>query len=132
MDRNNKSPEIHEITKNESKTTKSLFSNESHPIMAQQSNILGASNCTRLDFENTNVDNLSVAGTTLNQVQTLFDKSDSQVDSAVLSLGNDVAQYIMVFIITEHIIVNVITCVENVKYTYPNVSIGVCSILPRR
>ena len=62
--------------------------------MAPQSKILGASNCTRLDFENDNVDNLSVSGTTLNQVQTLFDKSDSQVDSVVLSLGNDVAQYI--------------------------------------
>ena len=76
--------------------------------MAPQSKILGASNCTRLDFENPNVDNLSVSGTTLDQVQTLFDKPDSQVDSenvesVVLSLGtNDVTQYRNdIFIITE-------------------------------
>jgi lysophospholipase L1-like esterase len=43
--------------------------------------------------------NISVSGTTLDQVQKLLDKSDSQVDSenvdsVVLSLGtNDVTQY---------------------------------------
>jgi Na+-transporting NADH:ubiquinone oxidoreductase subunit NqrE len=48
----------------------------------------------------------------------------------VLSLGtNDVAQYRND---TEQIIVNVTTCVENVKHKYPNASIGVCSILPGR
>jgi hypothetical protein len=49
------------------------------------------------------------------------------VDSVVLSLGtNDVTQYRND---TEQIIVNVTTCVENVKHKYPNASIGVCSIL---
>jgi hypothetical protein len=48
MDRNNKSPEIGEITSNDNTTTKCVFSNESHPVMATQSVILGASNCTRL------------------------------------------------------------------------------------
>jgi lysophospholipase L1-like esterase len=53
-----------------------------------------------------------VSGTTLDQVQTLLDKSDSQVDSenvdsVVLSLGtNDVTQYRND---TEQIIVNVTT-----------------------
>jgi len=71
-----------------------VFSNESHPIMAPQNVILGAYNCTRLVFENPNVHNISVSGTTLDQVQKLLDKSDSQVDSVVLSLGtNDVTQY---------------------------------------
>ena len=47
-----------------------------------------------------------------------------------MSLGtNDVTQYRND---TEQIIVNVTTCVENVKHKYPNASIGVCSILPRR
>ena len=77
-----------------------------------QSVILGALNCTRLVFENPNVHNISVSGTTLDQVQTLLDKSDSQVDSenvdsVVLSLGtNDVTQYRND---TEQIIVNVTT-----------------------
>jgi lysophospholipase L1-like esterase len=105
------------------------------PAMATQSVILGASNCTRLVFENPNVHNISVSGTTLDQVQKLLDKTDSQVDSenvdsVVLSLGtNDVTQHRND---TEQIIVNVTTCVENVKHKYPNASIGVCSILPRR
>jgi lysophospholipase L1-like esterase len=82
--------------------------------MATQSVILGASNYTRLVFENPNVHNISVSGTTLDQVQQLLDKSDSQVDSenvdsVVLSLGtNDVTQYRND---TEQIIVNVTTCV---------------------
>ena len=73
--------------------------------------------------------------TKLDQVQKLLDKSDSQVDSenvdsVVLNLGtNDVTPYRNV---TELIIVNVTTCVENVKQKYPNANIGVCSILPRR
>ena len=58
-----------------------MFSNESHPVLATQSVILGVSNCTRLVFENPNVHNISVSGTTLDQVQKLLDKSDSQVDS---------------------------------------------------
>ena len=55
--------------------------------------------------------------TKLDQVQKLLDKSDSQVDSenvdsVVLNLGtNDVTPYRNV---TELIIVNVTTCVENV------------------
>jgi hypothetical protein len=62
--------------------------------MATQSVILGASNCTRRVFENPNVHNISVSGTTLDQVQKLLDKSDSQVDSenvdsVVLSLGTN-------------------------------------------
>jgi hypothetical protein len=51
-------------------TTNCVFSNESHPVMATQSVILGASNCTRLVFENPNVHNISVSGTTLDQVLT--------------------------------------------------------------
>jgi hypothetical protein len=65
MDRNNKSPEIGEITNDDNTTTNCVFSNESHPVMATQSVILGASNCTRLVFENPNVHNISVSGTTL-------------------------------------------------------------------
>jgi hypothetical protein len=71
MDRNNKSPEICEITNDDNTTTNCVFSNESHPVMATQSVILGASNCTRLVFENPNVHNISVSGTTLDQVQKL-------------------------------------------------------------
>jgi hypothetical protein len=58
-----------------------------------------------------------VSRTKLDQVQKLLDKSDSQVDSenvdsVVLNLGtNDVTPYRNV---TELIIVNVTTCVENV------------------
>ena len=117
------------------KTTNCVFSNESHPIMAPQNVILGASNCTRLIFENLNAHNISVSGTSLDKVQKMLDKSDSQVDSehvdsVVLSLDtNDVAQYKND---TEQIIVNVTTCVENVKHKYPNANTGVCSILPRR
>jgi hypothetical protein len=86
--------EIGEITNDDNTTTNCVFSNKSHPVMATQSVILGASNCTRLVFENPNVHNISVSGTTLDQVQKLLDKSDSQVDSVVLSLGtNDVTQY---------------------------------------
>ena len=135
MDINNKFPEIGEITNDDNTTTNCVFSNESHPVMATQSVILGASNCTRLVFENPNVHNISGSGTTLDQVHKLLDKSDSQVDSenvdsVVLSLRtNDVTQYRHD---TEQIIVNVTTCVENVKHKYPNASIGVCSILPRR
>ena len=40
MDRNNKSPEIGEITNDENKTPNCVFSNESHPIMAPQRVIL--------------------------------------------------------------------------------------------
>jgi hypothetical protein len=65
MDRNNKSPEIGEITNDDNTTTNCVFSNESHTVMAPQSVILGASNCTRLVFENPNVHNISVSGTTL-------------------------------------------------------------------
>ena len=65
LDRNNKSPEIGEITNDDNTTTNCVFSNESHPVMATQSVILGASNCTRLVFENPNVHNISVSGTTL-------------------------------------------------------------------
>lgn len=79
MDRNSKSPEIGEITNDEHNTTICVFSNESHPIMAPQSVLFGASNCTRINFENPNVHDISASGTTLDQVQKLLDKSDSQI-----------------------------------------------------
>ena len=91
--------------------------------------------CARLLFENVNVHNIFVSGTTLDQVQKLLDKSDSQVDSenvdsVVLSLGtNYVTQNRND---TEQIIVNVTTCVENVKHKYLNANIGVCNIPPRK
>ena len=71
MDRNNKFPEIGEITNDDNTTANCVFSNESHPVMAPRSVMLGASNCTRLVFENPNVHNISVSGTTLDQVQKL-------------------------------------------------------------
>jgi hypothetical protein len=42
LDRNNKSPEIGEITNDDNTTTNCVFSNESHPVMTTQSVILGA------------------------------------------------------------------------------------------
>jgi hypothetical protein len=50
MDRNNKSPEICEITNDDNTTTNCVFSNESHPVMATQSDILGASNAIIITY----------------------------------------------------------------------------------
>jgi hypothetical protein len=43
-----------------------------------------------VSFENPNVHNISVSGTTLDQVQKLLDKSDSQVDSENYCFSNTI------------------------------------------
>ena len=100
-----------------------------------QTVILGASNCKKLQIEESNIHNISVSGTTLNQVQTLLDKSDSVVEAeyvnnVILSLGtNDITKHRDDI---EQVMVNLITCVDKIKSKYQNACIGICSVLPRR
>jgi lysophospholipase L1-like esterase len=65
----------------------------------QFESILGASNCTRIIIDDPNIHNLSVSGTTLDNVQSLLDKSDNEVEAdfvkkVILSLGtNDISKH---------------------------------------
>jgi transcription initiation factor IIF auxiliary subunit len=54
---------------------------KSSPSSSSQTVILGASNCTRIIIDDPNIHNLSVSGTTLDNVQSLLDKSDNEVEA---------------------------------------------------
>ena len=61
--------------------------------------LLDASNCTRIIIDDYNIHNLSVSGTTLDNVQSLLDKSDNEVEAdfvkkVILSLAtNDISKH---------------------------------------
>ena len=61
--------EVSDINKN----LNPVFEIKSSPSSSSQTVILGASNCTRIIIDDPNIHNLSVSGTTLDNVQSLLD-----------------------------------------------------------
>ena len=123
--------EVSDINKN----LNPVFEMKSSPSISSQTIILGASNCTRIIIDDPNIHNLSVSGTTLDNVQSLLDKSDNEVEAdfvkkVILSLGtNDISKHKND---VEQVNVNLTMCIEAAKQKYPFAKIGICSILPRR
>ena len=114
-----------------------MLENENEPIsIPEQSVILGASNCIRIELEQAvdNVHIFAVSGTTLENDQILLDKSDSNVEpesvkNVIVNLGtNDINIFKNEL---EHVIVNLNNCVNKVKAKYRSAKIGICSIMPR-
>ena len=112
-----------------------MFEMKSSSSSSSQMVILGTWNCTRIIIDNPNMHNLSVSGTTPDNVQSLLDKSDNEVEAdfvkkVILSLGtNDIW---MQKNDVEQVNVNLAMCIESAKQKYPFAKIGDCSILPRR
>ena len=123
--------EVSDINKN----LNPVFEMKSSPSSSSQTVILGASNCTRIIIDDPNIHNLSVSGTTLDNVQSLLDKSDNEVEAdfvkkVILSLGtNDISKHKND---VEQVNVNFTMCIEAAKQKYPFAKIGICNILPRR
>ena len=106
--------EVSDINKN----LNPVFEIKSSPSSSSQTVILGVSNCTRIIIDDPNIHNLSVSGTTLDNVQSLLDKSDNEVEAdfvkkVILSLGtNDISKHKND---VEQVNVNFTMCIEAAK-----------------
>jgi hypothetical protein len=101
---------------------------KSSPSSSSQTVILGASNCTRIIIDDPNIHNLSVSGTTLDNVQCLLNNSNNEVKAdfvkkVILSVGtNDISKHKND---VEQVNVNFTMCIETAKQKYPFAKIGI-------
>lgn len=97
--------------------------------------ILGASNCKRVQFDQSNTVNASIGGATYAEIDEVVDKAgnmlgDEKTDKVVINLGTvDVCRNQKD---PDHITVNVTAALDVVKDAFPGVPVGICSIIPRR
>ena len=116
--------EVSDINKN----LNPVFEMKSSPSSSSQTVILGASNCTRIIIDDPNIHNLSVSGTTLDNVQSLLNNSNNEVKAdfvkkVILSVGtNDISKHKND---VEQVNVNFTMCIETAKQKYPFAKIGI-------
>ena len=121
-------PENKQEVSDINKSLNPVFEMKSSPSSSSQTVILGASNCTRIIIDDPNIHNLSVSGTTLDNVQCLLNNSNNEVKAdfvkkAILSVGtNDISKHKND---VEQVNVNFTMCIETAKQKYPFAKIGI-------
>ncbi|MCS5588875.1 MAG: hypothetical protein NZ824_02795 [Candidatus Thioglobus sp.] len=101
--------------------------------------LLGASNCKKLGVFDDNIINVSISGSTLDNIEEIVSKaksigfeSNKCIDNIVVCLGtNDVTRNRTD---PDEVNINVTHAINCVKLAFPDVikKIGICSILPRK